>query len=140
MIFGGSLIVLLGSVAARDDDPAPGKVARGEALEGSVDWESTEAPTDYPPVPAAPSRLRAAHIEVDSAAAVRLAWESRDPLAFRWGVTLNGVPIGMVTGAERSVVIHDVVTDEDIEYGVLGFTEDGYLGERATLILPAKTT
>lgn len=68
---------------------------------------------------------------------VKVSWESNDPAVYRWGVTLDGFPAGVVDGSTRSVNVTEVHREEDVLVEVLGLTADGALGERAGTTLPA---
>jgi len=68
---------------------------------------------------------------------VRVTWESSDPAVYRWGVTLDGYPAGVVDGSARSVNVTEVHREKDVLIEILGLTADGALGERAGTTLPA---
>lgn len=68
---------------------------------------------------------------------VKVSWESNDLAVYRWGVTLDGFPAGVVDGAARSVNVTEVRREEDVLIEILGLTADGALGERAGTTLAA---
>lgn len=68
---------------------------------------------------------------------VQISWEPGGPEPFRWGVTLDGFPAGVVEGKERTATMTDVHRARDVEIGVVGFTENQGMGDSASVTLPA---
>ena len=68
---------------------------------------------------------------------VQITWEPGGPEPYRWGVTVNGIPAGMVEGKARTATMTDVHRAKDVEIGVVGFTENGGMGDNAGVTLPA---
>ncbi len=68
---------------------------------------------------------------------VKVTWESSDPTVYRWGVAVDGIPAGMREGSARSVNVTDVHHDDDVLIEIIGFTADGFMGERAGAVLAA---
>jgi hypothetical protein len=87
---------------------------------------------------AAPSNVR---IEVLSTVGriseVKVSWESADPAVYRWGVTLDGFPAGVVERSVRSVTVTEVHHEKDVLIEVLGLTSEGALGDRRGTVLSA---
>ena len=67
---------------------------------------------------------------------VQVTWESSDPLVYRWGLTVDGIPAGVVDAAARTATITDVHREKGVEIGVVGFTEAGGMGLPTTVPLP----
>ena len=86
--------------------------------------------------PDAPTNV-AAHLTsvADGVGVAELTWESVDPNVYRWGITINGIPVGMTDAVTRSVVLSDLRLGEDIELGVVGFNKDSGTGTAATVTL-----
>ena len=74
---------------------------------------------------------------VNGISEVKVSWESNDLAVYRWGVTLDGFPAGVVDGSARSVNVTEVHREENVLIEILGLTADGALGERAGTTLPA---
>ncbi|MGM9470818.1 PxKF domain-containing protein [Pseudarthrobacter sp. YS3] len=72
--------------------------------------------------------------------AVQVTWESSDPLVYRWALTVDGIPAGVVDAAARTATITDVHRGRDVEIGVVGFTEGGGMGVPTTVTIPAAST
>ena len=68
---------------------------------------------------------------------VHISWEPGGPEPYRWGVTVDGFPAGMVEGKARTATMTDVHRAKDVEIGVVGFTENGGMGAFASVTLPA---
>lgn len=89
--------------------------------------------------PAAPTNVTAVPASsADGVSTVQVSWESSDPAVYRWGLTVDGIPAGMVEGASDTVSITDVHRETDVEIGVVGFTKDGLIGLASTVILPTE--
>lgn len=87
---------------------------------------------------AAPVNVQVAVLStVGGISEVKVSWESNDPAVYRWGVTLDGFPAGVVDGSARSVNVTEVHRQEDVLVEVLGLTADGALGERSGAVLAA---
>jgi hypothetical protein len=74
---------------------------------------------------------------VNRISVIKVTWESDDPAADSWAVTLNGFPAGRVEGSARTAIVTDVHREEDVAVDVLGLTPDMALGLRGGTILPA---
>lgn len=68
---------------------------------------------------------------------VKVGWESADPAVYRWGVTIDGFPAGVVEGKDRSVNVTEVHREKDVRIEVVGFTAEGAMGDRAGPVLAA---
>jgi hypothetical protein len=68
---------------------------------------------------------------------VHITWEPDGPEPYRWGVTVDGFPAGMVEGEARTATMTDVHRAKDVEIGVVGFSENGGMGANAGVTLPA---
>ena len=91
-------------------------------------------------LPVAPLNVTAVPTaESGGVSTVKVSWESSDPLAYRWGLTVDGVPAGIVDAGSRTVSMTDVHRDKAVEIGVVGFTKDGGMGDPGTVTLPAKS-
>lgn len=87
---------------------------------------------------AAPSNVRVEVLStVRRISEVKVSWESADPAVYRWGVTIDGYPAGVVEGSARSVNVTEVHREKDVLIEVLGFTSGGAMGERAGPVLAA---
>jgi hypothetical protein len=68
-----------------------------------------------------------------------VTWESSDPLVNRRVLTVDGIPGRLVDASVRTATITDVRRTEDVEIGVIGFTEGGGMGLPTRVILPARS-
>lgn len=76
--------------------------------------------------PTAPLDVTATPVaDAGDVSSVQVTWESSDPLVNRWVLTVDGIPGGLVDASVRTATITDVRRTEDVEIGVIGFTEDG---------------
>jgi len=73
----------------------------------------------------------------DGISTVHITWEPGGPEPYRWGVTVNGIPAGVVEGAARSATLTDVRRARDGTIGVVGFTQNQAMGDSANVTLPA---
>ena len=74
----------------------------------------------------------------DGISTVQISWEPGGPEPYRWGVTVGGIPAGVVEGTARTATVTDVHRVKDVEMGVVGFTEDQEMGAfSASVTLPA---
>lgn len=78
--------------------------------------------------------------EAGGVSSVQVTWESSDPLVYRWGLTVDGIPAGLVDATAHTATITDVHREKDVEIGVVGFTEGGGMGLPTTVTLPATST
>ena len=86
--------------------------------------------------PAAPRNLKAAVLStVGGVSTVRLTWTPADTLANRWGISVNGVQVGITAGT-TSVDVTDVQRAEAVTFGVRGLTAGDKMGATATVTLP----
>ena len=87
---------------------------------------------------AAPSNVRVEVLStVGRISEVKVSWESNDPAVYRWGLTIDGFPAGVVEGSARSVNVTEVHREKDVLVEVLGFTAEGAMEERAGPVLAA---
>jgi Mg-chelatase subunit ChlD len=112
---------------------ADGGVASASAV---VRIAMTPAP---PTAPGAPEDLA---VEVlgttpEGRTNARLTWSPADALADRWGVSVNGVPVGLSAGNQTVVELTDLDRSADVELTAVGLTAEGELGTPSTVILPA---
>lgn len=68
-----------------------------------------------------------------------MTWESDDPAADSWAIAINGMPVGRIEKAARSITVTDIKRKEDVLLEVFGVTADMAVGLRAGTILPAAT-
>ena len=81
--------------------------------------------------PDAPTNISAVRLATTAETGpVEVTWEPGGTEAFRWGLTVNGFPAGMVDGSARSAVIEDIPFGEEVEIGVVGFNSEGGIGDR----------
>ena len=70
---------------------------------------------------AAPSNVRVEVLStVGRISEVKVSWESADPAVYRWGVTIDGFPAGVVDGTARSANVTEVHREKDVLIEVLG--------------------
>lgn len=69
---------------------------------------------------------------------VQISWEPSGTEPYRWGLTVDGIPAGMVEGNERTSSMTDVHRGRAVEIGVVGFTAGMGMGEPASVTLPAR--
>lgn len=69
---------------------------------------------------------------------VQISWEPSGTEPYRWGLTVDGIPAGMVEGNERTASMTDVHRGSAVEIGVVGFTAGMGMGEPASVTLPAR--
>ena len=89
----------------------------------------------FPVAPVNVSVVVTAHS--DGISTVHITWEPGGPEPYRWGVTVNGIPAGVVEGAARSATLTDVRRARDVTIGVVGFTQNQAMGDSANVTLPA---
>ena len=87
--------------------------------------------------PNAPTAVTVRRTSSGSSGSVTVNWASADPSVHRWGLTVDGTPVGMVEGSTRSAVIADVRFDQAVEIGVVGFNSKGGIGAAASVPLAA---
>lgn len=112
---------------------------RVTAADGGIANASAFVHVGTPPPddgPAAPSDLRADAV----GSTVRLSWQSADPRAEYWGITVNGVPVGLADRSTRSVELTDIERDKEVVLGVVGLTADRVLGDSATVVVPPQSS
>ncbi|MDR7083518.1 hypothetical protein J2X01_002812 [Arthrobacter ginsengisoli] len=68
---------------------------------------------------------------------VQVSWEPDGAEPYRWGLTVDGFPAGMVEGKARTATMTDVHRAMEVEIGVVGFTENQGMGDSASVTLPA---
>lgn len=73
----------------------------------------------------------------DGISTLQISWKLGGPEPYRWGLTVDGFPAGMVEGKERTATMTDVRRVKDVKIGVVGFTENGGMGTSASVTLPA---
>lgn len=89
-------------------------------------------------LPAAPVNVKVAvTAHAAGISTVQISWEPGGAEPYRWGLTVDGFPAGVVAGKERTATITDVHRVRAVEVGVVGFTENMGMGERAGVTLPA---
>jgi hypothetical protein len=74
---------------------------------------------------------------VNGVSEIKVTWESEDPAADSWAIAINGMPVGRIEKAARSVTVSDIQRKEDVLVGVFGMTADMQVGLRAGTTLPA---
>ena len=67
---------------------------------------------------------------------VQVSWQGSDPAVYKWGLTVDGIPAGMVEAGTTTASITDVHRDKDVEIGIVGFTEAGLIGFAGAALLP----
>ncbi|KRE84181.1 hypothetical protein [Arthrobacter sp. Soil764] len=68
---------------------------------------------------------------------VKVSWESSDSAVDSWAVAVNGLPVGRVEKAARSLTLTDIQRDKDVRLEIFGITAEGKVGERAGTVLSA---
>ncbi len=58
-------------------------------------------------------------------------------MVYRWGVTIDGFPAGVVEGLARSVSVTEVHREKEVVIEVLGFTAERAMGDRTGPVLAA---
>ena len=112
--------------------------ARGLVANASALLHIGKSPLDG--YPTAPLNVTATPVaDAGDVGSVQVTWESSDPLVYRWGLTVDGIPAGLVDASARTAIITDVRRTEDVEIGVVGFTEGGGMGLPTRVILPARS-
>ena len=90
--------------------------------------------------PEAPTKVTATLISVkDGLGTARVTWESDDSSVYRWGITLNGIPVGMTPPESRSAEVTELRLGEDIQIGVVGFNANSGIGTATTVTLDTST-
>lgn len=69
---------------------------------------------------------------------IKVTWESDDPAAESWAVAVNGMPVGRIEKAARSITVTDIEREEDVLVEIFGLTGDMAVGLRAGTTLPAE--
>ena len=89
-------------------------------------------------LPAAPVNVgRGGDRPLGGIGTVHISWEPDGPEPYRWGVTVDGFPAGIVEGEARTATMTDVHRAKDVEIGVVGFSEKQGMGANAGVTLPA---
>jgi hypothetical protein len=92
----------------------------------------------YPQQLAPPKNVRAeALTTVNGISRIKVTWESDDPAAASWAIAINGMPVGRIEKAARSITVTDIKRKEDVLVEVFGVTADMAVGLRAGTTLPA---
>lgn len=73
----------------------------------------------------------------DGLSTVNVSWDYQEAAAYRFGITVNGIPVGMTDGAGRSFTLTDIERAQDVEIGVTAFAESGDMGLTASTVLSA---
>jgi hypothetical protein len=68
---------------------------------------------------------------------VQISWEADGPEPYRWGLTVDGIPAGVVAGKERTATMGEVHRAKDVAIGVVGFTANQGMGASTSVTLPA---
>ena len=90
--------------------------------------------------PTAPVNVTATPVsDAGDVSSVQVTWQSSDPLVYRWALTVDGIPAGLVDAGTRTATMTDVHRGKDVEIGVVGFTEGGGMGLPARVTLPARS-
>jgi hypothetical protein len=90
--------------------------------------------------PEAPTNVTATLTSVkDGLGTARVTWESEDSSVYRWGITINGIPVGMTDGNARSAEVTELRLGEDVQIGVVGFNEASGIGTATTVTLDTST-
>lgn len=74
---------------------------------------------------------------VNGISEIKVTWESDDPAADSWAIAINGMPVGRIEKAARSITVTDIQRKEDVLVEVFGMTADMAVGLRAGTTLPA---
>jgi hypothetical protein len=69
---------------------------------------------------------------------VQVSWEAGGPEPYRWVLTVDGIPAGIVEGSARTASMTDVHRGRAVDIGVVGFTAGMGMGEPASVTLPAR--
>lgn len=87
---------------------------------------------------AQPKNVRAEALStVNGVSEIKVTWESDAPAADSWAIAINGVPVGRIEKAARSITVTDIERKEDVLVEVFGLTADMAVGLRAGTTLPA---
>lgn len=90
-------------------------------------------------LPAAPRNVTVVvTAEFDGVSTVQVSWEPSEAEPYRWGLTVDGIPAGLVEGSARTATITDVHRGRAVEIGVVGFTAGQAMGDSASVTLPAR--
>lgn len=92
-------------------------------------------PYQAPVQPAAPQHLK---ITADNDSSVEVTWQSDGTLVDAWVVASDGISIGKVYGSLRTITVSDLLRDTDVTIDIAGMTQDGLIGEFASVIVPSK--
>lgn len=112
--------------------------ARGLVANASALLHIGKSPLDG--FPTAPLNVTATPVsDAGGVSSVQVTWESSDPLVYRWGLTVDGIPAGVVDANTRTATITDVHREKDVEIGVVGFTQGGGMGVPTRVTLPARS-
>ena len=74
---------------------------------------------------------------VNGVSEINVTWESDDPATDSWAIAINGMPVGRIEKAARSITVTDIQRKEDVLVEVFGVTADMEVGLRAGTTLPA---
>ena len=120
------------------DDAGAVTDSAGAASVGSSMVHVGVSPRDE--FPEAPTNVTATLISVkDGLGTARVTWESKDTRVYQWGITVNGIPIGMTDGNARSAEVTELRLGEDVQIGVVGFNEASGIGTATTVTLDTTT-
>lgn len=110
--------------------------ATGTASNISAFVEVGGAGPDAGRLPAPESLQAAVTATQDGISTVDVTWDYSAAAAYRFGITVNGIPVGMTDGTARSFTVTDIERAEDVEIGVVPFTEAGDMGFSASATVP----
>lgn len=110
--------------------------ANGLISNASATVHVGSGPRDH--LPAAPLNVKAvATSTTGNTSTVQVTWESSDPRVGIWGLSVDGIPAGVVDVAARTATITDVSRAKATEIGVVGFTAEHARGDTGSVTLPA---
>ncbi|MCL2869747.1 cutinase family protein [Candidatus Saccharibacteria bacterium] len=96
----------------------------------------TEPQPEQVPVKA-PKDLKVEVLSPGNVADVKLSWDASESDADKFGISIDGLPLGYVPASQTSVIIRDLHLDDDVTLGVAGISADWNLGEQVSVVLPA---
>lgn len=92
-------------------------------------------------LPAAPLNVKTvATSTTGTTSTIQVTWESSDPRVGVWGLSVDGIPAGVVDAAKRTATITDVSRAKTAEIGVVGFTSDQAMGDTGSVTLLAASS
>lgn len=110
--------------------------ADGLVADASAAVNVGSGPRDH--LPAAPLNVNAVATSTTAGTSTaQVTWESSDPRVGVWGLSVDGIPAGVVDVAAQTATVTDLSQAKTTEIAVIGFTREHATGTTGTDTPPA---